>query len=566
MPSARLASLLEQRKLSKGLQFGDNRRILAPANNAIATIARKTAATELESMVGKYNNGLVTNEDMRAFLEKMTTNPGLSESDRLDVTTQLRDFDNRIQGDKLNAEFKAAPDNSIAQVQAVQRLISYHRNRAGGMASGTPAQSQALENSAVWEQKLVDINKSMATLQRRNLRYSEEEKVNQLPNNSAERSYARSQMYKKLYDDAVASGDTVDASKYASYYQQELTNAEEQGIREQEQEVKAAAAEDKKKLSDAINTTMNDYHDGKISGDDALAQLEEANKFAYDNGDTAALNRLNGLSITINREIDKGIVYTSVNGLSQKSKGGGGGGELYLNPDGSLSMGGTSTGGSAKSSSTRGGGVGTTKTSSGIQANTKLGGSGESAKSLSQLDIEYKNDTNEANKALQEGQVESNGKTAKFTSKDYMEAITIIEKNRQLQLQSINKGLDQLAATGVKKVGGKQIETLRETYAAEYQKSTIQYNGLRTGNLVLAMKSGDFTNEAGVKVSKPQLQLVNKSETGKMIEANGIYQPLREEKKYLTTDQEMKQFQKNNPGIELKNDDMGTYYNNRCLM
>lgn len=519
MASARLAQLLEQRNASKNLNFGESRKVLSPSSNAIASISRKTATAELEAMISKYNDGLIGNEEMRSFLQKSVSAPGLTESDKTEIDTQIRDFDSRVQKDQLEAQYKGAPDNSIAKVQAASALAAFYQTRAAGMVPGTPAHSQATENLGVWQNNAVELQQKALTLQRRNMRYGEEQKINQLPNNSAERSYSKAQMYKKLYEQATADGDAEDANKYAAYYQQELTNAEEKATRESDQE-------NKKQLSDFINTTINEYHDGKISGDQALAKLEEADKFAYDTGDTAAQNRLNSLSVTINREVEKGVVYSNVNGLSVKSKGGGsGGGELYLNPDGSVSVGGASR----NTTGSIGTKIGVPTTGKPTVKESRLGGSGDTPKSVSELAIEYKNNLNEANRALTEGRVEIDGKMVPYTAKDYKEDIIAISKNRQLQLQNINQGLQGMQEAGVKKVGSKQLKTLSDEASSELENVTVEYNGLRTGNLVLAMKDASFTNASGVKINKPQLQFVAKDQVGSMLEVNGVYQPMRSE-------------------------------------
>lgn len=531
MASARQAQLAEQRRASKSLQFGDSRRVLSPSSNSIASISRKTTTAELEAMISKYNDGLIGNDEMRSFLQKSVNAPGLTSSDKTDLDQQIRDFDSRVQKDQLEAQYKGAQDNSIAKVQAASALAAFYQTRAASMVPGTPAHSQAIENQGVWQNSAVELQQKAATLQRRNLRYSEEQKINQLPNNSAERSYSKAQMYKKLYDQATADGDPEDANKYASYYQQELTNAEEKATRESDQE-------NKKQLSDFINTTINEYHDGKISGDEALAKLEEADKFAYDTGDTAAQNRLNSLSVTINREVEKGVVYSNVNGLSVKSKGGGsGGGELYLNPDGSVSVGGgsSSTRNTTGSIGTK---IGVPTTGKAVMKESKLGGSGDTPKSVSELAIEYKNNLNEANRALTEGKVEVDGKIVPYTAKDYKNDIIAISKNRQLQLQNINTGLLGMQEAGVKKVGSKQLKTLLDEATGELTNVTSEYNGLRTGNLVLAMKDASFTNASGVKINKPQLQFVGKDQVGSMLEVNGVYQPMRSEPIIFNADQE----------------------------
>lgn len=620
MANVRIASLLAQRKASVGSLYSSSGkiRLLSPSNNSVATIAKQAASSELDRMTANYNAGTISNEDMRAFLDKLSTNIGLSASDKLEVQKQIIDFDNRVIGEKLQASYKAAPDNSLAQMQAAQALSSFYAQRAATQQPGTPAQSQNLQDSSTWANQVTAIKTSIQKTAASTLRYQEELKVNAIADNTSEQANQKATMWKSLYDRAVADGDSVAASKYAAYYQDAITSANTLSTNE-------STKANKKQLTDFINNTLNDYHDGKVSGEQALASLEEANKFAYDQGDTAALNRLNGLSVTINREIDKGITYSSVNGLSQKSGSGGGSGEIYLNPDGSLSSGGGATrvsgGGGGVTVSTginplikkyfpkeqwataqavmlaeSGGNAsavgdnypinGQTIPSYGLfqiralpgrpgnmtdpEANVayaaqlwkaqgwqpwsaytngnfrqylgqasapgngeitsttkKLGGSGNMPKSLTELDIEYKNNLNEANRALVAGEIPASSSNPKV--KSYTQYILLASKERELQLRNIQVGLDKLSASGITKIGKKNVEDLRKENTVQLNNIVAQSNQIKSGNLVLAIKNSDFTDAVGNKSSKPTLQWVPKNDAKNMIQANGVYHPTRNE-------------------------------------
>ncbi len=652
--SARQATLQAQRASSRGLYGGGKIRLLSPQNNAVASIARSTAAAELDIMTSRYNGGEISNDEMRSFLVKMSGNMGLSNADKLQVQVQIRDFDSRIVKDRLEASYKAAPEGSLQQMQAAQAIFDYYNNRSAGMSAGTPAQSQVLQDAALWGQKVNDIKTYMAKKANQTLRYQEEAKINQLPNNSAEKSYAKAQMYKDLAARAMNDGDEVSASKYESYYQQQLSNAEQQAL-------KAKEAEDRGKLSDLINTTTNDYHDGKISGEQALATLQEADKFAYDISDVAAQNRLNSLSITINNDIEKGVSYSSRNGLSVKSTPNKADEELYVNPDGTLSVN-TRTSGSASGGlvSTEGGinpliqkyfpkdqwvtaqavmlaesggnanAKGDDYAINGLHApsyglfqiralpgrpdpstlvnpeanvayaaqmwqsqgwqpwsaytngsyrkyvgqaqsggagaivtntNTIQGSGGDRPKTLTELEIEYKNDLRAANDALLNGYGVVDGKKVPFAAKDYMKFVQAAAKKRQLVLQNLDTKLTEVASSGVKKIGGKAVTELIKSTQTELGHVTTEYNQIRSGNLVLAMRSGSFTDQSGNKISKPQLQFVPKANTTKDVEANGIYYPTRAEKQYFSDEKEVSKYLKDYPWLDgsIKTDDAGTY-------
>src|SRR5581483_6808670 len=298
--SARVAQLLEQRRASKALSsFGTRIRTLAPSNNVISTISKQTATAELNSMVSKYNNGQVSNEDMRLFLEKMANNSALSTNDRLEVQNQIADFDNRIKGDQLTTAYKAAPDNSLAQVQAATALAQFYTQRASTMQPGTPAHSQALENAAEWNAKVTDINQNIKKVASQNLRYQEEAKVNALPSNSAGRAKQKAEMWQKLYDQAVTDGDVVSANKYAANYQQEITTAQELASKEDVQAEKST-------LTDFLNKLANDYHDGRIGEQEYLQALADVSPRIDATNDYGLINALNRTTDTVQKNLDKG--------------------------------------------------------------------------------------------------------------------------------------------------------------------------------------------------------------------------------------------------------------------
>lgn len=551
--SARTASLQANRSGYSPYGSSGRIRLLSPSNNSVASIAKKTANSEMEVMVTKYNAGLISNEDMRAFLTKMQTNPGISEVDRTDLNIQIQDFDSRVQKDNLETIYKSAPDNSLAQVQAAQALSSYYKSRASAMQPGTPAHTSNIQNANAYDQKVLEINDRMKTEARRNQRYAEEAKVNQTPSNSAERATAKAEMWKKLYDQAVADGDATDANKYAAYYEAENTKAVELSDRE-------TTSANKKQLTDFINTTINDYHDGKISGEEALTALQSADEFAYNLGDTAAQNRLNSLAITIDREIEKGITYSNVNGLSVKNKGGGSGnGEVYLNPDGSVSIGGgVSTGGSSGGSGSSGG----TKAGS-VTTKTGVGGSGDRAKTLTELDLEYKNNLIEANKALVNGEIPASSKDP--NAKSYTQYVMLAAKERQIQLQNVVDGLSEIVALNPNSKQAKKLQTQIDTYSKELGNVTAEYNGIRSGNLVLAMDSSSYTSESGVSMNKPTLTFKQKGDVKDFIDVNGVYYKPREATaEYdLTQKREAEAFVKANKGYKLNQDENGYYVSDK---
>lgn len=324
--SARQASLLAQRQL-----YSDRRKVLSPANNAIASIAKKTATDELNVMVSKYNQGLISNDEMKAFLVKTSQNSSLSANDRLDVENQIKDFDSRITKDKLEAIFKAAPENTLEQYQAVQALSNYYKTRASQMVDGTPAQSDVLTTAAQYDQKATDIQRSIQVQARQNQRYIAEQKINQIPNSTSERSIARASMFKDLYDQALSDGDTTSANKYASQYQQELTNAQQQAQNESESVTREEINAEKKTLRDYLGMLTNEYHDGRINEQQYLQALAEISPRIDATNDYGLINTLNRTTDIIQKNLQKGGLNRGTTALGLptvlgKGKGSGTGG------------------------------------------------------------------------------------------------------------------------------------------------------------------------------------------------------------------------------------------------
>lgn len=546
MANARIQELLARR--SPALYGSGKIRLLSPSNNSISNIAKSAATSQLSVMTDNYNKGLVSNADFKAFLQKMIGTPGISPQDKNDIQNQIDEFDARVQGDQLKSAYNAAPDNSLAQYQASLALSSYYKARAGSVQPGTPAYQNYVDSASQYDQAAQKIQDNIQVKTRQNQRYILEQKVNQIPSGTAENAQAKADMWKQLHDQAIADGDVNAANQYAANYQQELTNSQTIQTRESDKA-------NKKQLSDYINTTLNDYHDGKISGDQAVAQLDQASSFAADIGDTSTQVRLNSLYQTITREIDKGVTYSNQGNFGTKTKGGGtgsGGGDVYLNPDGSVSLGGGRV-------STRAGG---TKSSTGtVVAGTNIGTSGDRPRTLTELDMEYKNNLLAANKALVQGLIPASSSDPNV--KSYTQYIMLATKDRQIQLQNITKGLQEIIDQNPEaKIGKKKVADILSNYTKELGSVTGEYNGIRTGNLVLTMKTGTFMDPAGNKIAgNPTIDFVPKAQVAGGVNVDGIYYKPRVDNATFGLDQkaQAQAFMKANPGSQLNQDAQGYY-------
>jgi hypothetical protein len=484
MANARLASLLANRSKSLYNSSGSIR-ILAPSNSSINSIAKQTASSELDIMVSKYNSGMVSNQEMRAFLAKTLNNPGISATDRLNVDEQLRDFDNKIVGDRLVTAYKSAPDNSAQQVQALQALSSYWKTRAGTMQQDTPAFATASDNAAQYDQKIIDVTDSINKTARQNKRYIAEQGINQIPNNTAENSYARSQMWKSLYEDAVATGDTVVANQYLANYQQELTNAEVRGTKELQDKTVGD-------IKDEMANLQNLYHDGKISEQqylDELGRIAPRIDEARDNG----LNRTFDRTVdTVQKNLSKGGLNRGVtaNGLPFVGKG------------------------------------------------TK--GSGGSTTNYEDEDNDYASDLRMLHQDYANGDIDG---------KQFLEAYNILiiggtaadgtsVKGYANQLDERIDSLQALSDSGTKKVGRKTVASLLEEATTERNDIDYQTSALESGDSAAIEIAPKSFNSLGDPIAKPDarptLKIVKKSElmqNGNWVaDETGIYHKVPERK------------------------------------
>ncbi len=303
--SARSASLLARRTKSYS-----GYKVLTPVDKSISTIQKNVVKAEFDSMISKYNAGQVGNEEMRSFLQKSLSNPILTPQEKVDIQTQISDFDNRVNQDKLEAVYKAAPQNTLEQTQAAQALSNFFKKKATNMQVDTPAYSQAMQAAAGYDQKIVDINSSMVKTQRATQRATLFNEVAKSQPTNLEEMKMKAEAYQTLANQARADGDTTTALQLETYGQNELNKipAEQDRLAKQEQ------AGYKKEIVDQMNLWANDYHDGKIDETQYLNNLSQLQPTVDSLGDTALLLSFNRTTDTIAKNLEKGGLNRSTAG------------------------------------------------------------------------------------------------------------------------------------------------------------------------------------------------------------------------------------------------------------
>lgn len=492
MASARAASLYEQRKNSFSLS--DKRKVLSPSNSTYSSAARREAVSELDAMVAKYSGGMLGNDEMRSFLQKMAGNQQLTASERTDVETQLREFDDRVRRDQLESVYKSAPEDSIQRVSAAQALASYYQTKAGSMVAGTPAHSQMIEQAGQWTNQATSLQQQAATTQRRNMRYTEEAKVNQIPNNTSDRAMARADMYLKLANQAAADGDQTDYNKYASAYQQEITNAQGLSEREQEQAFKEEERGVKEGFRMQLNQLADYYHDGKI------------NEGQY-------LDALNTLAPQIDATNDYGLIST-VNRTADT---------VYKNQ--------------------QKGGKKTTMAASNLPVQLKVGSAGTGSgisTTWDKADFDYSDDLRIAQQSFKKGE---------FTAEEYQMAVAEAVVNRAQELETRIESVYAKASANPNakiKVNGRnqRVEDVYNTLIEEQEKVEAQAEAVESGTMgVVIVPPDEFTTTGNVKKTGKSIASFEIIDTRNMppdqyaIDKSGIYHKIIPETMNLTPEQ-----------------------------
>lgn len=557
--SARTQQLLNQRQAFKIYSKFQGSRSLSPNSLGArtATLAKKNIEDELSIKIKQYNDGLISNEDMRAFLNTTRDNSTLSAAEKEDISAQIRSFDEKIRIEKLEAAYKNAPDNSMAKVNAATSLANYFDSSAAGKIPDTPAHSQAISQAGQWRQvatKEVDQIEKLARSEERAKLFREVAINND--KGTVEEAQAKSEAYLKLAEQAYADGDTTQAMQLETQAQNELNKVP--GIIEsQNREILAG---NKKELNKYINEATNDYKDGKISTDTYLAQLGEADKAAAELGDAAIQVRLNTLAQGVYRDIDKGISYSSTgDAFGERLKGGGGytDGILYDPVTGALSFGSVPTGGGSGGRggirSTTGGGVGLATTigapsAGGNQPATQT----DQPKSLTELDRNYEQNLRDIHSWFLQG-FDAQGNP--FDGEDYKNSLAILSADRRNDLTNIVGALetanldDKTYYRGAKK----QIEDLLNSYAKELDGVRTEALFYGSADAVPIFDLGTQGNLKGVPELRWDLKSnIDNFDNNYTEDFRGIYRKLQEERQYFNTPEEEAAFFQANPQFKGK--------------
>ena len=502
--SARQAQLeLQRTSYQTYRKFGDSIKILSGGGlgSTLTSLAKSNANAELDAKVKQYNDGVISNEEMRAFLQKMSGSNLLSPTDKVEIQNKIRDFDDNIQVSKLETAYKNAPNDSPAKVSTANALATFYTQKASTQQQDTPAYSNTLSMAAQWsttaKNETVQIQKKERSLKRAQL-FNEVYK--QVPNSSAE-AYQKSQAFATLANQALEDGDQLAAAQFQAQSTQAYSDYQATVTREGEKATKEASAANRKQLNDYVNNAYNSYKDGKINADEFLQYLNAADSQAAELGETSVQLRLNSLASSVYRDIEKGIYYTPDGAFGDKSGGGGGGGsEVLFDP---------TTGGLSYGVANGGKGTGTTKSTgkgsavSGKGATTSKSG----PVSLGELNSNYKDERAKLKEYFNQGKISAN---------DYKVGLAAMDADRANDLAQIYYGLKdidpnaKIVINGKKQRVGDVTETLKKEADIVSSSAKIFANKNTVPFMELSAK-GDLKNVPSI-VFKDVSQLGKKGE------------------------------------------------------
>ena len=548
MISARFAQLRDQRSQSKQLSGGI--RILTGGSTATRAdaIEKKTLTDELAIKTQQYNDGIIGNEAMRSYLTGLSTNSTLSEREKADIQSQIREFDDRITVSRMEAIYKNSPDNSTQKIQSAKTLANFYNAKASSLMSGTPAQSDALTKAGQWGQ-VVDSETTQVEKQNRALKRAQLfNKVAEALPGSIDEATQKAQAYIQLAQQARADGNETEALNYES----QATNLTQQIPQIQERIDKENGTAQRKAILSSVAEYENMYRRGEITGDDLIKSLMEVDNYAAGIGDTSLQLRLTNIAQGVYRDQEKGITYSNNGEFGDKNKPGGAGDLIYDPDTGQLSYGAPSAPGVVD-----GAARGTGRSSNGSVATSQPGSKQSSGKlTLSQLQADYEDKVRQAHQYFIDGQ-RPDGK--RFDSKAYITTLAVLSADRTNDLNNIVTQLKQVDPNAKIMFEGTKtkVRDLVDKFEKEFKNVSVEANQLAKGEVVPVMTYGDTTG--GTVNGRPIVELkplssIKNLKTDYVQDSQGIYHQTKQDEVVLNTPQDVAAFQKQNPTAQIKLD------------
>lgn len=193
----------------------------------MSTLAKKTQAAEDDVVDHNYDSGLLSADAYLNELSKRIARPGLT-------PLQITNFRQKIEA-VTNSYNDSIMQNNYKNGQVTDRqMYDYEAAKLGKMSAseGAAYQTQAAKVAGL-------LDKAQKT-ERKDYRLSEMLKISKMPEDNSARIQTKANLYKTLWDQALADGDQADATAFETSYNNYSLGAQ-----------KAA-------VSDMVNKTMAD--------------------------------------------------------------------------------------------------------------------------------------------------------------------------------------------------------------------------------------------------------------------------------------------------------------------
>jgi len=288
-------------------------------------LIKSRAAQEDQLIQKKYERGEISFDELMAHLTKAANREWLSVEEKQLLKSEIQDLKVKYEDEQVAKEYQSG------RMKAGD-VAAYQRSKLANMLPGNPVYENQLSEIAKWE-KEDKVNKAKEYVAR------EEARIAGISDQSQVYS-DQSSVYRQAANMFRAAGDTMTAYQY-----DEAANAAD--VNKQAYEVKSAketSEQGKSDLVDRINLAYNQYHDGTITAQDFLANLDAFEREAITGKYTDLLDNMNKLTDYVREDIVYGKDW-SRGGNRIKGPGVGTGG-TYVDPiTGEVSGGGSSSSG-----------------------------------------------------------------------------------------------------------------------------------------------------------------------------------------------------------------------------
>jgi hypothetical protein len=272
---------------------------------------------EDDSMIRRYNDGLVSNDEFKAYLTNILARTTITPQERVEVVDRIRDLGVKVEAEKLEAVYRGTRSGTQERITAATNLANYYNARAASLIPGSVAHSNAVQAAGNWENTALTeqdrVERSSRTLTRAQ---SLAQISGQYDTSDPEGLRQQAKLYMDLRDQAFADGDDAEAFRFESMANNAVARA---GTLETQMTAKEKATQRTSRLNE-LRGLQNLYHDGTISIQDLQTRLNTLNTAAVESEDVTLQNSINSFVDTVNRDIERGITRGEFGGLPTLSR------------------------------------------------------------------------------------------------------------------------------------------------------------------------------------------------------------------------------------------------------